>query len=391
MDFKERLQQELQKGKEFSGEGSSLPQRKNPVVRVNSKTSFMGRVLPLEEGKWFATLYESVFIQFVNSKGNITSINAHIDTKDPDDELAQLTQEARKLNLDYKKTHPEEQYPIQFTLSEKGMQYGINIQRRAEFLGIPVINTPQGGKAMALSQTQQGFPQIVNVDVSQAAYYTLLNLLTEGYMINGKPFPTESSFITQGQTFPIGIKLSSQGKSYDVIARPDLVLPSIESVPYLQKDDKGDYLYIDDPVVYHKPLKEEAPSLYAKLVAIVKERIEDGKKIIGTSIPTSTENTTAPTFSGSQEASFAPQDTFTNSQEQPAVDNTGFQSFTPEVTKEAPSAAGNTFNPMDTTSGKPSSEVIDQTFEGIEDEPDVFSDTNFTANQSMENWLNQNK
>lgn len=267
MNISEKLKQELKKADRFNNGGSnnSFTSRKNELVRINSKNSFFGRIIPLGEEEWFATEYSSVFIQFLKSDGTKASVVAELDVNNPNDELYSLTSEA----ISWNKNNPNNK--IKFDMNSNN-KYDLSISNRVEVVGIPVTKNPNGGFMMELSKTIKGCPQLNNYDMSKAAYYSVLGLLDEGYMVNGNPFSTELQFITLDKTFPLSIKLGSDGKHYDVQARADIVLPEVPKAVLL-KDDNGEFKYIDDPNKYHEPLITKSPDFYETVVKVVKDKI----------------------------------------------------------------------------------------------------------------------
>lgn len=290
MDISEKLKQELKKAERFNNGGgeSNFLARKNDLIRINGKNSFFGRIIPLGEEEWFATEYSSVFIQFKKSDGTTASVVAELDKENPNDELYQLTNEAIAWNKD----NPDNK--IKFDLNPNN-KYDLSINNRVEVVGIPVTKNPQGGFMMELSKTIKGCPQLNNYDMSKAAYFSMLGLLKEGYMVNGKPFDSELQFITLDETFPLSIKLGTDGKHYDVQARADIVLPSVPKA-VLMKNENGEFKYIDNPSDYHEPLITKSPDFYETVVNVVKDKIAKAKgtssiSLGGHSVPDSTKNT----------------------------------------------------------------------------------------------------
>ena len=267
MNISEKLKQELKKADRFNNGGSdnSFTSRKNELVRINSKNSFFGRIIPLGEEEWFATEYSSVFIQFLKSDGTKASVVAELDVNNPNDELYHLTAEA----ISWNKNNPNNKIKFNMNPNDK---YDLSISNRVEVVGIPVTKNPNGGFMMELSKTIKGCPQLNNYDMSKAAYYSVLGLLDEGYTVGGNPFATELQFITLDKTFPLSIKLGSDGKHYDVQARADIVLPEVPKAVLL-KDDNGEFKYIDDPNKYHEPLITKSPDFYETIVKVVKDKI----------------------------------------------------------------------------------------------------------------------
>lgn len=267
MNISEKLKQELKKADRFNNGGSdnSFTSRKNELVRINSKNSFFGRIIPLGEEEWFATEYSSVFIQFLKSDGTKASVVAELDVNNPNDELYSLTSEA----ISWNKNNPNNKIKFNMNPNDK---YDLSISNRVEVVGIPVTKNPNGGFMMELSKTIKGCPQLNNYDMSKAAYYSVLGLLDEGYTVGGNPFATELQFITLDKTFPLSIKLGSDGKHYDVQARADIVLPEVPKAVLL-KDNNGEFKYIDDPNKYHEPLITKSPDFYETIVKVVKDKI----------------------------------------------------------------------------------------------------------------------
>lgn len=363
MNISEKLKQELKKADRFNNGGSdnSFTSRKNELVRINSKNSFFGRIIPLGEEEWFATEYSSVFIQFLKSDGTKASVVAELDVNNPNDELYHLTAEA----ISWNKNNPNNKIKFNMNPNDK---YDLSISNRVEVVGIPVTKNPNGGFMMELSKTIKGCPQLNNYDMSKAAYYSVLGLLDEGYTVGGNPFATELQFITLDKTFPLSIKLGSDGKHYDVQARADIVLPEVPKAVLL-KDDNGEFKYIDDPNKYHEPLITKSPDFYETIVKVVKDKIA---KVKGSStISLSNDNSEA---ESSEPTDFSNKP---NDFEKPK-DNSDFDTDTnkEDPFKENLNEDNNNTQDLDNDFGD---------FDAFGD-----SDDDFDGNQSFEDFLNNN-
>lgn len=363
MNISEKLKQELKKADRFNNGGSnnSFTSRKNELVRINSKNPFFGRIIPLGEEEWFATEYSSVFIQFLKSDGTKASVVAELDVNNPNDELYSLTSEA----ISWNKNNPNNK--IKFDINPNN-KYDLSINNRVEVVGIPVTKNPNGGFMMELSKTIKGCPQLNNYDMSKAAYYSVLGLLDEGYMVNGNPFSTELQFITLDKTFPLSIKLGSDGKHYDVQARADIVLPEVPKAVLL-KDDNGEFKYIDDPNKYHEPLITKSPDFYETIVKVVKDKIAKvkGSSTISLSNDNSNSEVSEPTDFSNKSNDF----------EEPK-DNSDFGT---NDNKEDPFKEN--LNEDNNTSQDLNDDFGD--FDAFGD-----SDDSFDGNQSFEDFLNNN-
>lgn len=362
MNISEKLKQELKKADRFNNGGSdnSFTSRKNELVRINSKNSFFGRIIPLGEEEWFATEYSSVFIQFLKSDGTKASVVAELDVNNPNDELYHLTAEA----ISWNKNNPNNKIKFNMNPNDK---YDLSISNRVEVVGIPVTKNPNGGFMMELSKTIKGCPQLNNYDMSKAAYYSVLGLLDEGYTVGGNPFATELQFITLDKTFPLSIKLGSDGKHYDVQARADIVLPEVPKAVLL-KDDNGEFKYIDDPNKYHEPLITKSPDFYETIVKVVKDKIA---KVKGSStISLSNDNSEA---ESSEPTDFSNK---SNDFEKPK-DNSDFDT---DTNKEDPFKEN--LNEDNNT------QDLDNDFGDFDAFGD--SDDDFDGNQSFEDFLNNN-
>ena len=363
MNISEKLKQELKKADRFNNGGSdnSFTSRKNELVRINSKNSFFGRIIPLGEEEWFATEYSSVFIQFLKSDGTKASVVAELDVNNPNDELYPLTSEA----ISWNKNNPNNK--IKFDMNPNN-KYDLSINNRVEVVGIPVTKNPNGGFMMELSKTIKGCPQLNNYDMSKAAYYSVLGLLDEGYTVGGNPFATELQFITLDKTFPLSIKLGSDGKHYDVQARADIVLPEVPKAVLL-KDDNGEFKYIDDPNKYHEPLITKSPDFYETIVKVVKDKIAKvkGSSTISLSNDSSESENTEPTDFGNKPNDF----------EKPK-DNSDFgtDANKKDPFKENLNEDNNNTQDLDNDFGD---------FDAFGD-----SDDDFDGNQSFEDFLNNN-
>lgn len=363
MNISEKLKQELKKADRFNNGGSdnSFTSRKNELVRINSKNSFFGRIIPLGEEEWFATEYSSVFIQFLKSDGTKASVVAELDVNNPNDELYTLTAEA----ISWNKNNPNNK--IKFDMNPNN-KYDLSINNRVEVVGIPVTKNPNGGFMMELSKTIKGCPQLNNYDMSKAAYYNVLGLLDEGYTVGGNPFATELQFITLDKTFPLSIKLGSDGKHYDVQARADIVLPEVPKAVLL-KDDKGEFKYIDDPNKYHEPLITKSPDFYETIVKVVKDKIA---KVKGSSTISLSNNSSESEDTQPIDFSNNPNDF-----ENPKDDS----DFGTDTNKEDPFKEN--LNEDNNTTQDQDNDFGD--FDAFGD-----SDDSFDGNQSFEDFLNNN-
>lgn len=274
MDFNAILKRELAKANKFNGSTDETPSyndRINDLVRVNSKVSFLGRILPLAEtaaqmDEWWAKDFDSVFIQFPKDDGSLVNVMAEIDINNPNDKIAVLTNEAMAWNREHKDAQ------IKFDMNERN-HFGLHVARKTEFVGVPVIKSPQGGFVMAQSQKIKGCPEIKNYQVSRAAYNGILGLLSEGYMIGGQSFPDEAQFVTLGKSFPVSIQFDkASGKAYNVNARPDIILPEVPKA-VLAKDENGKFKYIDNPNDYHKPLFKSNPDFADRVAKELEKKI----------------------------------------------------------------------------------------------------------------------
>lgn len=265
MDISARLQKELAKAKAFNSEGNT--ERKNDLVRLSKKTPLFGRILPLSGEDWFAKEFSQFFMNYTKSDGSRANAVVEVDLDDPNDVLANAVKEVLSWNASHENN--------KISLSDND-RYGFNIQHKVELVTIPVTQTPQGYK-MELSTKVQGMPNLVNYQVSRATYYTILGMFGDGYMIDNKPFDTELSFVTLGKTYPLTAHINKEGKGYDVALRADIQLPAIN--PHiLDKDENGEYKYIDDPNKFHKPTYLASPDFANMLANVIKGRLEDAKK-----------------------------------------------------------------------------------------------------------------
>lgn len=266
MDISARLQKELAKAKAFNSESNT--ERKNDLVRLNKKTPLFGRILPLAGEDWFAKEFSQFFMNYTKSDGSRANAVVEVDLDDPNDVLANAVKEVLSWNASHENN--------KINLSDND-RYGFNVQHKVELVTIPVTQTPQGYK-MELSTKVQGMPNLVNYQVSRATYYTILGMFGDGYMIDNKPFDTELSFVTLGKTYPLTAHINKEGKGYDVALRADIQLPAIN--PHiLDKDENGEYKYIDDPNKFHKPTYLASPDFANMLANVIKDRLEDAKKV----------------------------------------------------------------------------------------------------------------
>lgn len=269
----QQLQREFERAKDFSQQGNM--ERTHQLVKLNRKTGMFARILPLGN-IWFACRFDMAFIDVPGVKAVVTLSRSNEDNTqdDTDDELSMLLNRAISVNNQYRKLVNNNNAPDLINLNPNS-KYNFSINHRVEFVGIPLVKTPQGGFAMAKSQTGNGY-ELVNYQVSLATYLELIQKLKENYLINQKPFETPLKFITSGDTYPVSIKMDSTGKHYSIDIRSDVPLQAVGN-QYLEKDNEGNFIHFDNPYVFNQPTKEVAPGFYKRIVKAVKPLVEQGE------------------------------------------------------------------------------------------------------------------
>lgn len=285
VDFKKKLQEELkrvnsQSNSNNNNEEHMLKRKAQQLVYLNRNKPFFGRILPLGD-QWFASLSKRVQITLKKKSGSEYTINAVIDTDDPEDKLAVLIKKAIHYNYQYRQDHPEVGDAYDAIALNK-QSYGnmgpsTRIQNRAEFIGISLVTDGEGNTSM---ESGPNGPIIHNYSVSGSVYNSLLDLMADKtYRIEGQPFQDSLGFVTARKTFPIQAKLESN--KWVVTPREGIVIPAM-TYNYLEKTPDGkNYVYFDDPYLFNKPLKETNPSFYDYVVeqttTIIKNRLEELK------------------------------------------------------------------------------------------------------------------
>lgn len=249
-------------------------------VRVGSKNQFLGRILPMEENQFPFVQYEQVWITYTGNSGEPQDIPVIINRQDPNDKLASKINDVFFYNLNYKRNNNTNEDVIHLN----GSSFGLNIQRRASFLGVEVGKNNQGQYVQDTDATS-GQQNIHSYDISFGMLRQILSQLQPEipYMINGKPaFNTDEQFINKGATFPVSLTTKQEGGRWNTHAQvvTQVVLPPM-SFNYLEKDDEGNYKYVDDIAHELRPLKDSNPSFYEKVYNQINDSINQQMSALG--------------------------------------------------------------------------------------------------------------
>lgn len=234
-------------------------------VRVGVKKHFVGRILPLEQGKFPFAQYQQAWVNYTTKSGESISMPVKINSRNPQDKVAKLLNQVIDFNRDYHQSHPQEKGDA---ISLSSGRFGLNIQSRAYFLGVELAKNQNGTFAQTLNP--DGQPDIKAYDLSHGALRQVAVLLRPDipYMNNNQPmFNTGLQFITTGETLPVSIKTERDNNGrYQTTAQimSGLILPAMQ-FNYLEKNTDGSYKYVDDIYQQAKPLMETNPNQYEML------------------------------------------------------------------------------------------------------------------------------
>lgn len=235
---------------------------------INSKHSFLGRVLPLGGNQFPFVMYSVAWISYTKKDGTVTSLQVILDPNNQEDKLAHLLNRA----IDYNNQHRTNSKDPD-TIKLASGKYPLRIARRATFLGVKVgEQNGQWGQAM----DNQGRPVIEAFDTSFSGMQAIAGQLKPDvpYMYNGQPlFNTPAQFITVGQTYPVSLKFiknpNGGAGSWDASVS-QVLLPQI-NFNYLEKNSDGTYKYIDDIVTERQPLMVSNPQFYERVFESVSQ------------------------------------------------------------------------------------------------------------------------
>ncbi len=271
LNFSEQLSQIINDNNSFATQSEFAP------VAIGSRHQFIGRVLPLEPGAFPFVTYHEAWVSYTKKNGDATSVPVIVDPNDPSDKLAEVLTKTVAFNRDYNKSHPGHQGDAIKLASGK---FPLNVRSRSAFLGVELIKSATG---YSQATNEQGQPVIKSYTISWSALNSIAHLLKPDfpYMYQGKPmFKDEYQFITTNTTFPIHIKTErgSNGR-WEVNVQPiqGMLMPKIE-FNYLEKDDQGNYKYVDNLEKELAPVKVRNPKFYNALVKQLSESFENQKK-----------------------------------------------------------------------------------------------------------------
>ena len=327
MSFEEQIEAIL-------GDNHTTQQQQDNFRAVNiGKTPFVGRILPLEEGKFPFVSYTRSWLSYTNHKGEPTNIPVIFDRANPNDVLGKLIANVFFYNRSQAKATGNSDDAIKIS----GGRFGLQMQERSTFLGVRVGPNQQGAYVEEIDgNTNQEV--IKAFDISHGMLRNVAELLKPSvpYMNNqGQPlFNSPLQFISAGQTFPVELK-STQGSdrhwSSTANALNQIALPPM-SFNYLEKEQDGGYKYIPDIEKERRPLLETNPTFYETVYTYVKDSVDAQMSKLG--ITTLDTRNQAPTpqvqgFKASQPTP-APQPSMTTNSV-PQTPNFGGQAPTPQA------------------------------------------------------------
>lgn len=250
-------------------------------VRVGAKNTFIGRILPLEQGQFPFAQYYQAWISYTNKQGQTSPLRVIINPKDSNDELGKILQDVVHFNNDYRQNHQSESGDAIKLSSGK---FGLNIQHRAYMLGVSLAKNSNGSYGEAINPQKQ--PDIKSYDISYGAMRSVVELLKPDvpYMYNNQPmFNNPLQFITTGTTLAVQIKTNrDQSGHWNVNANTinGIYLQPLQ-FNYLEKNEDGTYKYIDDLYKEAMPLYKSNPNFYQTVLAQVKEAVKTQKQALG--------------------------------------------------------------------------------------------------------------
>ena len=284
-DFAKMLKQELGRvngngGGSGSGEKTYKETlyklRKKKPLYISKKNPFLGRILSLGTNRWFATEINEIEFTIKTSKG-LLNFHPAVYRDGNKDSLSEMVWEVMKFNSNYRKEHKVEENPIM--IKEKGVGVGFpgtSISTSYEIIGIP---SDANGNLMT---NEDGTYLINNYLVSGPIYRALVNLLGDNsYRIDNQPL--KQGFLTQTKTYAVQIKYD--GTHMNVMARPDIIYPSMD-YNYLQRNqDNTDFVYFDDPKKYNVPIVDYDPDFHSYLEAMMSSSIMNKSKPYNVILP----------------------------------------------------------------------------------------------------------
>lgn len=272
-EFEDRLNQVLSQNN-----GQQQRNQYRPV-NLGQKQPFMGRILPLEQGRFPFVQHQIAWISYTRRDGQVSSMQVELDANDPNDKIAHILQQIIKYNRDYRNNHPEEKNDI---IKIAPGRFPLSIRTKEDFLGVPLVKTQgnQYGQAM----TQDGRPSIQAYSASHGAMVAVAKLLRPKfpYVYQGNQlFQNDYQFITTGQTFAVDLSFQKDPNggigSWNAQVITNFLLPAIQ-FNYLQKDQNNQYQYVDDIATNVQPLYKSNPQLannvYNQLSQSFKEQKE---------------------------------------------------------------------------------------------------------------------
>lgn len=246
-------------------------ERKNEPVILNSKHDAFVRIVPLGKDRWFSYDYRQIFVNYTRKDDKSRNVPVFFpgpndDKFNPnDDELYTFLRKVISANFNYRKEHQDFKGDL---IKLQDGKYNANIQNRHEVVAIKVNEDGQ------MEKDANGYPVFRGLQLSNTAYQSLLNKMSKGgFHWKGQKFPTALGFVDSHASYPVQFHYNGNGAGYDVQVRADL--PIAEALPddYLDTDDSGNFIHIDNPELFEGYTKETSPSFYNRVLDQVKESV----------------------------------------------------------------------------------------------------------------------
>lgn len=255
MDFAETLRAQ-QQATSTENSDNNYDRPKRDLIRFNKDNdySFTGRVVPLGDDRMFSAGYRVLGVNYTKNDGtsgfaslrfpiNMTGDPAFEDNLKQNDPLYRVVAEILEINRETSKTNPAFKDRDIISITNR---YRASL--RTQFLVVVVPYNMNAGQMLYNQQT--GMPDFHLLQLPQSAYNTLLDSMLNGGYANptGQPFG-QFSYVDANITYPIEFKRN--GMAYNLQVRTDRQLEALPA-NYLDKDENGNYLYLDDPETFAK-------------------------------------------------------------------------------------------------------------------------------------------
>lgn len=252
---------------------------------INSKTPFMGRVLPLEPNQNPFVVYHQAWISYTKKDNSVTPLPVIVDPNSQNDKLAQLLNEIIQFNKSQGKTN-EKGNPVDAVKIASG-RFPLRIATRATFLGVKVQNS---NNTLSEVRDANGNQAVEAFDLSYSGMRAIFEKLKPKvpYMYNGQAlFNDAYQFITPNQTFAISLEFANDNKgpgSWNIDVIQQVLLPQM-TFNYLEKNQDGTYKYVPDIVKERQPLYKSDPQFYENVYQSVLQSYQVQKQqLAGTNV-----------------------------------------------------------------------------------------------------------